>query len=65
MAGLVGGAPAPIISSALVHWAGGASWPVATYLAANAIVTFIAVYLVSKREGVAIIAQAIRAEATI
>jgi MHS family shikimate/dehydroshikimate transporter-like MFS transporter len=56
MAGLLGGAPAPLICTALVHWAGGASWPVATYLAASAFISFIAVCLVLKREAVAIIA---------
>jgi MHS family shikimate/dehydroshikimate transporter-like MFS transporter len=55
MAGLLG-APAPLICTALVHWAGGASWPVATYLAATAFLTFIAVSLASRRERVAIFA---------
>ena len=55
MAGLLS-APAPLICTALVHWAGGASWPVATYLAGNAFITFIAVYLASKRTRVTIIA---------
>jgi MHS family shikimate/dehydroshikimate transporter-like MFS transporter len=55
MAGLLA-APAPLICTALVHWAGGASWPVATYLAATAFLTFIAVSLASRRENVAIIA---------
>jgi hypothetical protein len=41
------------------------SGPVATYLAVNALVTFIAVCLVSKKDRVAIIANAIPAEATI
>ena len=53
MAGLLA-APAPLICTALVHWAGGASWPVATYLAAIAFLTFIAVSLASRRERVAI-----------
>ena len=55
MAGLLA-APAPLICAALVHWAGGASWPVATYLAAVAFLTFIAVSLASRRERIAIIA---------
>jgi MFS transporter, MHS family, shikimate and dehydroshikimate transport protein len=55
MAGLLA-APAPIISTALIHWAGGASWPVATYLAASAFVTFVAVCVVSKSDRAAIIA---------
>ena len=64
MAGLLA-APAPLICTALVHWAGGDSWPVATYLAAIAFVSFISAYFVSKRDAVAIIADAIPAEATI
>jgi MFS transporter, MHS family, shikimate and dehydroshikimate transport protein len=55
MAGLLA-APAPLICTALVHWSGGASWPVATYLAALALLTFIAVSLASRRERVAILA---------
>jgi hypothetical protein len=55
MGGLLA-APAPLICTALVHWAGGASWPVATYLAAIAFLTFIAVSFASRRERVAIIA---------
>src|SRR5262249_1368803 len=35
MVGILGGAPAPMIATALIGWTGGASWPVATYLAAN------------------------------
>jgi MHS family shikimate/dehydroshikimate transporter-like MFS transporter len=56
MAGLFGGAPAPLICTALVHWAGGASWPVATYSAASAFITFVAVCFASKSERAAIIA---------
>jgi MFS family permease len=56
MAGLFGGAPAPLICTALVHWAGGASWPVATYSSGSAFITFIAVYLALKRNRVAIFA---------
>jgi MFS transporter, MHS family, shikimate and dehydroshikimate transport protein len=65
MAGLLGGAPAPLISAALVHWAGGASWPVATYLGASAFISFIAVCLVLKKDAVAIIPDAISAEVAI
>jgi MHS family shikimate/dehydroshikimate transporter-like MFS transporter len=56
MAGLFGGAPAPLICTALVHWAGGASWPVATYSAGSAFITFVAVYLALRRNRVAIFA---------
>jgi MHS family shikimate/dehydroshikimate transporter-like MFS transporter len=55
MAGLLA-APAPLICTALVHWAGGASWPVATYLAAAAFITFIAVCLAANRKRIPIIA---------
>ena len=30
-------------------WAGGASWPVAAYLAANSLISLVAVYLASER----------------
>jgi MFS transporter, MHS family, shikimate and dehydroshikimate transport protein len=49
MAGMLGGALAPIISTALIQWAGGASWPVATYLAVTALISLVAVYLASDR----------------
>jgi hypothetical protein len=35
MAGMLGGALAPIIATALLQWADGASWPVATCLASE------------------------------
>lgn len=35
MAGMVGGALTPTIATALLQWAGGASWPFATYLASE------------------------------
>jgi hypothetical protein len=49
MAGMLGGALAPIIATVLIQWAGGASWPVATYLAANSLVSLVAVYLATER----------------
>jgi len=54
MAGMLAGAPAPLVAAALLHWSGGASWPVATYLAANSLITFIAVCLAAERCGTAI-----------
>jgi MFS family permease len=54
MAGVLGGAPAPIIATLLLHWTHGASWSVATYLAAGALVTLVAVYLVSNKHSEAI-----------
>lgn len=48
MAGMIGGALAPIIATALIQWADGASWPVATYLAANSLISLVAVYLASE-----------------
>jgi MFS family permease len=53
-AGMLAGAPAPIIAAALIQWAGGRSWPVATYLAAGSLVSLVAVYLVSERYRAAI-----------
>jgi len=49
MAGMLGGALAPIIATALIQWVGGASWPVATYLAANSLVSLVAVFLATER----------------
>jgi MFS family permease len=49
MAGMLGGALAPMISTALIQWAGGASWPVASYLAVTALISLVAVYLASDR----------------
>ena len=54
MAGMLGGALAPIIATALLQWAGGASWPVATYLAANSLISLVAVYLASEQYRVGI-----------
>ena len=54
MAGMLGGALAPIIATALIQWAGGASWPVATYLAANSLISLVAVYLASESYRVSI-----------
>jgi metabolite-proton symporter len=53
MAGILGGAPAPIIATYLIHWSGGAIWSVATYLAASSVITFAAVFAVSRRKGAA------------
>jgi MHS family shikimate/dehydroshikimate transporter-like MFS transporter len=52
--GMLGGAPAPIIATYLIHWSGGATWSVATYLAASSVVTLVAVYVASHRQSVAI-----------
>jgi MFS family permease len=49
MAGLLGGAPAPFIATFLIHWAGGSTWYVASYVAATALVTLVAVYLAQQR----------------
>jgi MFS transporter, MHS family, shikimate and dehydroshikimate transport protein len=48
MAGMIGGALAPIIATALIQWSGGDSWPVATYLALNSLISLVAVYLASE-----------------
>jgi MHS family shikimate/dehydroshikimate transporter-like MFS transporter len=49
MAGVFGGAIAPVIATSLIHWTGGASWPVATYLALNSFISLVAVYLASEK----------------
>jgi MFS transporter, MHS family, shikimate and dehydroshikimate transport protein len=49
MAGVLGGALAPLIATVLVRWAGGATWPVATYLFAMSFVSLSAVFLASGR----------------
>ena len=54
MAGMLGGGLGPIIAAALLRWAGGASWPVAVYLATNSLVSLIAVCLASDRYRVGI-----------
>jgi MFS transporter, MHS family, shikimate and dehydroshikimate transport protein len=54
MAGVLAGAPTPIIATAMVHWAGGRSWPVATYLAAASLISLIAVWMVSSKRQMAI-----------
>jgi MFS transporter, MHS family, shikimate and dehydroshikimate transport protein len=50
MAGVLGGAPAPLIATYLIHWSGGATWSVAAYLAASSLITLVAVYVVSRRQ---------------
>jgi len=49
MAGVLGGGLAPIVATALTQWAGGASWPVATYLAGIALIGLVAICLASDR----------------
>ena len=61
LAGMLGGAPAPIIATYLIHWSGGATWSVATYLAASSLITLVAVYVASHRESVAILADPVAA----
>ena len=50
IAGMLGGAPAPIIATYLIHWSSGATWSIATYLAASSLITLVAVYVASKRQ---------------
>jgi hypothetical protein len=54
---MLGGAPAPIIATYLIHWSGGAMWSVATYLTASSLITLVAVYVASHRQSVAILAD--------
>jgi MFS transporter, MHS family, shikimate and dehydroshikimate transport protein len=55
MAAVFGGALAPLIATALVQWAGGASWPVATYLFAMSLISLVAVFLASERFDVGVL----------
>jgi MFS transporter, MHS family, shikimate and dehydroshikimate transport protein len=57
IAGMLGGAPAPIIATYLIHWSGGATWSVATYLAASSLITLAAVYIASHQQNAAISAD--------
>jgi metabolite-proton symporter len=43
---MLAGAPAPLIATALLGWAGGRSWPVAVYVLLGAVLAFVSVYLV-------------------
>ena len=54
MAGMLGGAFAPLVATGLLQWSGGTSWPVATYLAVMALITLISVCLATDRFRVAI-----------
>jgi metabolite-proton symporter len=45
LATLIAGGPAPFVATALLAWSGGASWPVAAYFAAMALVTLLSAYL--------------------
>ena len=56
-AGVVGGALAPLIATALVSVAGGSSWLVATYLFAVSLVSLLSVYLASEKYQVEIYDQ--------
>ncbi|MGH3146618.1 MAG: MFS transporter, partial [Rubrobacter sp.] len=56
-AGVVGGALAPLIATALVSLAGGSSWLVATYLLAVSLVSLLSVYLASEKYQVEIYDQ--------
>jgi MFS transporter, MHS family, shikimate and dehydroshikimate transport protein len=49
MAAVFGGGLAPLIATALVQWANGATWPVATYLFAMSFISLAAVFLASAR----------------
>ena len=49
VAGVLGDGLAPIIATALTQWAGGASWPVATYLAYIVLIGLVAVCLASDK----------------
>ena len=48
LSALIGGAPTPLIASALVLWAGGAWWPVAVYVSAVCAVSAVCVWLAAE-----------------
>ncbi len=51
--GLIAGAPTPAIATGLAAWAGGASWPVSTYLLVLCVITLVCIVYVgetAKRE---------------
>jgi MFS family permease len=50
--GLLAGAPAPILSTFLIHWSQGNPWPVATYLIASSLITLVAIYAALYRQRV-------------
>ncbi|RYC28995.1 MFS transporter [Lichenibacterium minor] len=51
LSALIGGAPTPLIASALVLWAGGAWWPVAVYVAAVCALSAVCVWLAAETHG--------------
>ena len=55
MAAMLGGAPAPIIATYLIHSSSGAPWSVATYVAFSSLITLLAVWIAAKRQIVAIV----------
>jgi MFS transporter, MHS family, shikimate and dehydroshikimate transport protein len=57
IAAMLGGAPAPIIATYLIHWSRGATWSIATYLAASSLITLVAVYVASERQSAVIVAD--------
>jgi hypothetical protein len=57
IAAMLGGAPAPIIATYLIHWSSGATWSIATYLAASSLITLVAVYVASERQSAVIVAD--------
>ena len=48
LSALIGGAPTPLVASALVLWAGGAWWPVAVYVAAVCTLSAVCVWLAAE-----------------
>jgi len=54
MAAMLGGAPAPIIATYLIHSSSGAPWSVATYAASSSVITLVAVWIASERQSVGI-----------
>lgn len=55
LTGMVAGAPTPLIATYLIHWSGGAPWPVAAFQTAGALITLVSVRIAASRPGVAIL----------
>jgi MHS family shikimate/dehydroshikimate transporter-like MFS transporter len=45
---MLAAAPAPLVATALLTWAGGNSWPVAVYIGLGALLAFVSVYLATE-----------------
>src|SRR5919202_5445796 len=46
--GLIASAPIPAIATTLLYWAGGSPWPLAVFIIAFAVISFISTYMASE-----------------